>query len=183
MNGRHVTKHGMTYACNHCEFITTIWLEKGLEEGGATHKPVPFVVKCPHCASGYMNHIQFSSDVIFQDYRTIPEKENYFENADYSKCGRPVFGKEIGKRANGCPSCFEGSEEEKKMTNHDWLKSLSVEDFSFQMLEMRLNACHYCPNGFECSKFSCQQGHEAWLNSEYDEWRERGYRMHSRRSL
>ena len=96
-NGR-VTKRGMHYRCESCGYKTIMWLEKGLEEGGPTQKPVPFTIKCNACGEFLhgMRHVAWNEDARLPFYRPILDGWNYFQNNPDHECGIPVFAKREG---------------------------------------------------------------------------------------
>ena len=82
--------HGaMKYGCEKCGLTWWMFLEKGLEEHGENHKPVPFTIQCPLCR-GFARDI--SGMVKFPDggYRELPAGEAYFANVEGKDCGVAV---------------------------------------------------------------------------------------------
>lgn len=85
--GSGILVHGaMKYGCEKCGLTWWMFLEKGLEEFGENHKPVPFCVQCPICG-GVARDI--SGLVKFPDgeYRELPNGEAYFANVEGKDCG------------------------------------------------------------------------------------------------
>ena len=82
--------HGaMKYGCEKCGLTWWMFLEKGLEEFGENHKPVPFVIGCPLCG-GFARDI--SGIVKFPEggYKKLPAGEAYFANVEGKDCGVAV---------------------------------------------------------------------------------------------
>lgn len=82
--------HGaMKYGCECCGFTWWMFLEKGLEEFGENHKPVPFTIQCPIC-NGFAHDI--SGIVKFPEggYKELPAGEAYFANVEGHDCGVSV---------------------------------------------------------------------------------------------
>ena len=87
--GSGILVHGaMKYGCEKCGLTWWMFLEKGLEEFGEDHKPVPFVITCPLCG-GFAHDI--SGIVKFPEggYKELPAGEAYFANVDGHDCGVP----------------------------------------------------------------------------------------------
>lgn len=87
--------HGaMKYLCRKCGISWWMFLEKGLEEFGDNHKPVPFVIGCPLCGGDAMDvsGIMKIPD-IQKGYAVLPDGESYFHNVPEKDCGVPVFGR------------------------------------------------------------------------------------------
>lgn len=87
--------HGaMKYACEKCGLSWWMFLEKGLEEFGENHKPVPFVIQCPVC-HGFAHDVSGICKCKTKDggYVVLPYGESYFKNEPSSDCGVPVFGR------------------------------------------------------------------------------------------
>ena len=87
--GSGILVHGaMKYGCEKCGLTWWMFLEKGLEEFGDDHKPVPFVISCPLCG-GFARDI--SGIVKFHEggYKELPAGEAYFANVDGHDCGVP----------------------------------------------------------------------------------------------
>lgn len=85
--GSGILVHGaMKYGCEKCGLTWWMFLEKGLEEFGEDHKPVPFVISCPFCG-GFARDI--SGIVKFPEggYKELPDGEAYFANVDGHDCG------------------------------------------------------------------------------------------------
>lgn len=88
--GETILVHGaMKYGCEKCGLTWWMFLEKGLEEFGENHKPVPFVIACPLCG-GFARDI--SGIVKFPEggYKELPAGEAYFANVDGKDCGVAV---------------------------------------------------------------------------------------------
>lgn len=62
-------------------------LEKGLEEPGPDHKPVPFIISCPYCGGRAQD---VSGLVKMKKEAPLPKGVNYFSNSKKSDCGKPV---------------------------------------------------------------------------------------------
>ena len=85
--------HGaMKYACEKCGLSWWMFLEKGLEEFGENHKPVPFVIQCPVC-HGFAHDVSGICKIKDDGYVVLPDGESYFKNDPSSDCGVPVFGR------------------------------------------------------------------------------------------
>ena len=85
--------HGaMKYACEKCGLSWWMFLEKGLEEFGENHKPVPFTIQCPVC-HGFAHDVSGICKTKDGCYVVLPEGESYFKNEPSSDCGVPVFGR------------------------------------------------------------------------------------------
>lgn len=88
--GEGILVHGaMKYGCEKCGLTWWMFLEKGLEEFGENHKPVPFVIGCPLCG-GFARDI--SGIVKFPEggYKELPAGEAYFANVEGKDCGVAV---------------------------------------------------------------------------------------------
>lgn len=86
-NKEAILVHGaMKYGCEKCGLTWWMFLEKGLEEFGENHKPVPFVIGCPLCG-GFARDI--SGIVKFPEggYKELPAGEAYFANVEGHDCG------------------------------------------------------------------------------------------------
>lgn len=86
-NKEAILVHGaMKYGCEKCGLTWWMFLEKGLEEFGENHKPVPFVIGCPLCG-GFARDI--SGIVKFPEggYKELPAGEAYFANVEGRDCG------------------------------------------------------------------------------------------------
>lgn len=92
---KHVARRGMHYKCESCGCETVMWLEKGLEEGGPTQKPVPMFIRCKACGEIWhgMRHVGIDPRLPF--YSPIPEGSDYFRNDQDHDCGIPVFASEV----------------------------------------------------------------------------------------
>lgn len=85
--------HGaMKYACENCGLSWWMFLEKGLEEHGENHKPVPFTIQCPVC-NGFANDISGICKMQADEYSVLPFGESYFKNDKSHDCGIPVYGR------------------------------------------------------------------------------------------
>ena len=49
---RRYTNGYMIYGCDNCGQGFKMYLEESLENGGPSHKPVPFTIECPFCGIG-----------------------------------------------------------------------------------------------------------------------------------
>jgi hypothetical protein len=78
----------MIYGCKDCGYKTRMFLEKGLEEHGENHKPVPFMIQCPKCHNFHCYDI--SGLIKLPAPRPLKSRENYFKNDDKHDCGVPV---------------------------------------------------------------------------------------------
>lgn len=87
--GKILVHGGMKYGCERCGFTWWMLIEKGLEEFGEDHKPVPFTIGCPIC-SGFARDI--SGLVKFPEggYKELPAGAPYFANINGYDCGVPV---------------------------------------------------------------------------------------------
>lgn len=79
----------MKYHCPYCGYDWWMFIEKGLEEPGMDHKPVPFAIQCKcgrfgHDISGLIPIPGFGK------YKPLPESECYFANRKTSDCGVPI---------------------------------------------------------------------------------------------
>ncbi len=90
-NADSVYVHGaMKYQCQNCGISWWMFLEKGLEEPGEDHKPVPFIIGCPVCGGPAMDISGICKLPV--DYEKLPYGESYFKNYPSSGCGVPVIG-------------------------------------------------------------------------------------------
>lgn len=88
--GDPILVHGaMKYGCEKCGFTWWMFLEKGLEEFGEDHKPVPFTIQCPLCG-GFARDISGTCKFPDGGYRELPQGEAYFANVEGSDCGVPM---------------------------------------------------------------------------------------------
>jgi|GEM_PF-1546498 len=88
-NGTGILVHGaMKYGCEKCGLTWWMFLEKGLEEFGENHKPVPFAIRCPLCG-GFAHDISGIAKFPGGEYQELPEGECYFANLDGQDCGVP----------------------------------------------------------------------------------------------
>lgn len=79
----------MIYGCEDCGYKTRMFLQKGLEEHGENHKPVPFIIRCPRCGGFHCRDI--SSLRRLPEERPLKAHENYFKNDKKHDCGVPVI--------------------------------------------------------------------------------------------
>ena len=87
--------HGaMKYACEKCGLSWWMFLEKGLEEFGENHKPVPFTIQCPVC-HGMAHDVSgiCKCKTVDGGYVVLPHGESYFKNDPSKDRGVPVFGR------------------------------------------------------------------------------------------
>ncbi len=102
--GSGILVHGaMKYVCEKCGLAWWMFLEKGLEEFGENHKPVPFTISCPFCG-GFANDVSGICKFSDGGYRELPSGEAYFANVDDHDCGIPVtdaIKKIFGSRFRG----------------------------------------------------------------------------------
>lgn len=82
----------MKYGCENCGLSWWMFLEKGLEEFGENHKPVPFTIECPVC-HGFARDISGICKIGGDEYAELPTGESYFKNDPAHDCGVPVFGR------------------------------------------------------------------------------------------
>lgn len=88
--GSGILVHGaMKYGCEKCGFTWWMFLEKGLEEFGEDHKPVPFTISCPLCG-GFAHDISGIWKFPDGGYEELLAGESYFANVDGLDCGVPV---------------------------------------------------------------------------------------------
>ena len=88
MNDKIFVHGGMKYKCEACGKEWWMMLEKGLEEPGPDHKPVPFIIMCPRC--GGPAH-DISGLVKLPKEEILPYGVSYFSNSKKSDCGKPVY--------------------------------------------------------------------------------------------
>ena len=79
----------MIYGCEDCGYKTIMFLQKGLEEHGENHKPVPFMIRCPICKNFHCKDISFLRRL--PETRPLKATENYFKNDKKHDCGIPVI--------------------------------------------------------------------------------------------
>ena len=83
--------HGrMIYNCGLCGNSWPMYLEKGIEEFGANHKPSPFTITCPYCGGMAMD-VSGIQKVPGGGYVTLPDGYGYFANVEGRDCGVPTF--------------------------------------------------------------------------------------------
>ena len=88
--GETILVHGaMKYGCENCGLTWWMFLEKGLEEFGENHKPVPFIIRCPVCG-GFARDISGTCKFPDGGYRELPQGEAYFANVEGQDCGVPM---------------------------------------------------------------------------------------------
>ena len=84
-----MTQKAMWYQCQMCGKRWRMWLEKGLEEHGENHKPVPFAIGCKCGGTAY--HVDWHEDVELDAPVPIGGGMNYFANKFDSDCGVPIL--------------------------------------------------------------------------------------------
>lgn len=67
-----------------------MYLEKGIEEFGANHKPSPFTISCPYCG-GLAMDVSGIQKVPGGGYVPLPDGYGYFANVEGRDCGVPTF--------------------------------------------------------------------------------------------
>ena len=67
-----------------------MYLEKGIEEFGANHKPSPFTITCPYCGGMAMD-VSGIQKVPGGGYVPLPDGYGYFANVEGRDCGVPTF--------------------------------------------------------------------------------------------
>ena len=67
-----------------------MYLEKGIEEFGANHKPGPFTITCPYCG-GLAMDVSGIQKVPGGGYVPLPDGYGYFANVEGRDCGVPTF--------------------------------------------------------------------------------------------
>ena len=83
--------HGrMIYNCGLCGNSWPMYLEKGVEEFGANHKPSPFTITCPYCG-GLAMDVSGIQKVPGGGYVPLPDGYGYFANVEGRDCGVPTF--------------------------------------------------------------------------------------------
>ena len=83
--------HGrMIYRCEQCGKSWPMYLEKGIEEFGANHKPSPFTITCPYCG-GLAMDVSGIQKVPGGGYVPLPDGYGYFANVEGRDCGVPTF--------------------------------------------------------------------------------------------
>ena len=92
--------HGrMIYNCGLCGNSWPMYLEKGVEEFGANHKPSPFTISCPYCGGMAMD-VSGIQKVPGGGYVTLPDGYGYFANLEDRDCGVPIL-REVGVVRSG----------------------------------------------------------------------------------
>ena len=76
-----------------------MYLEKGVEEFGANHKPSPFTITCPYCG-GLAMDVSGIQKVPGGGYVTLPDGYGYFANLEDRDCGVPIL-REVGVVRSG----------------------------------------------------------------------------------
>ena len=76
-----------------------MYLEKGIEEFGANHKPSPFTITCPYCG-GLAMDVSGIQKVPGGGYVTLPDGYGYFANLEDRDCGVPIL-REVGVVRSG----------------------------------------------------------------------------------
>ena len=89
-----MTRKAMLYQCETCENTWRMWLEVGLEEGGDTHKPVPYGIPCKYCG-GLAVHIDWHKDINLESAIPIFSGLDYFANRADRDCGVPVYAEVV----------------------------------------------------------------------------------------
>lgn len=83
--------HGrIIYNCGLCGNSWPMYLEKGVEEFGANHKPSPFTITCPYCG-GLAMDVSGIQKVPGGGYVPMPDGYGYFANVEGRDCGVPTF--------------------------------------------------------------------------------------------
>ena len=67
-----------------------MYLEKGIEEFGANHKPSPFTITCPYCG-GLAMDVSGIQKVPGGGYVPLPDGYGYLANVEGRDCGVPTF--------------------------------------------------------------------------------------------
>jgi hypothetical protein len=85
--------HGaMKYYCKDCGKSWWMFLEKGLEEPGENHKPVPFIIRCK--CGGFARDVSGIIKISHTkkgEYTDLPKGASYFKNDKKYDCGKPVI--------------------------------------------------------------------------------------------
>ena len=93
--------HGrMIYRCECCGKSWPMYLEKGIEEFGANHKPSPFTITCPYCG-GLAMDVSGIQKVPGGGYVPLPDGYSYFANAGNRDCGVPTFPEPKAEKLEG----------------------------------------------------------------------------------
>lgn len=108
-NADPVYVHGaMKYQCQNCGISWWMFLEKGLEEPGEDHKPVPFIIHCPVCG-GLARDISGICKLP-DGYEEMPDGASYFKNYSSSGCGVPVIGNQFRSLIQMLGGTYHGTE-------------------------------------------------------------------------
>lgn len=103
--------HGrMIYRCEQCGKSWPMYLEKGVEEFGANHKPSPFTITCPYCG-GLAMDVSGIQKVPGGEYVTLPDGYGYFANLEDRDCGVPIL-REVGVVRSGAKILVAAEDEE-----------------------------------------------------------------------
>ena len=88
--GKEILVHGaMKYRCEKCGKEWWMFLEKGIEEFGESHKPSPFTIRCK--CGGMARDISGICKIPFGKYEPLPRGESYFANKQESECAVPLL--------------------------------------------------------------------------------------------
>lgn len=87
-----------------------MYLEKGVEEFGANHKPSPFTITCPYCG-GLAMDMSGIQKVPGGGYVTLPDGYGYFANLEDRDCGVPIL-REVGVVRSGAKILVAAEDEE-----------------------------------------------------------------------
>ena len=87
-----------------------MYLEKGIEEFGANHKPSPFTITCPYCG-GLAMDVSGIQKVPGGGYVTLPDGYGYFANLEDRDCGVPIL-REVGVVRSGAKILVAAEDEE-----------------------------------------------------------------------
>ena len=110
--------HGrMIYRCEQCGKSWPMYLEKGVEEFGANHKPSPFTITCPYCG-GLAMDMSGIQKVPGGGYVTLPDGYGYFANLEDRDCGVPMLRK-TGTAPSGEKIVMVGQEQHNRR-QQDW---------------------------------------------------------------
>ena len=103
--------HGrMIYRCEQCGKSWPMYLEKGVEEFGANHKPSPFTITCPYCG-GLAMDVSGIQKVPGGGCVTLPDGYGYFANLEDRDCGVPIL-REVGVVRSGAKILVAAEDEE-----------------------------------------------------------------------
>ena len=87
-----------------------MYLEKGVEEFGANHKPSPFTITCPYCG-GLAMDVSGIQKVPGGGCVTLPDGYGYFANLEDRDCGVPIL-REVGVVRSGAKILVAAEDEE-----------------------------------------------------------------------